>query len=155
MYLKDPCSVKIISNNEEPEYAKRIEIAAPRVSYSGTKTKKEIKNIAICRRPLTISILDLFKLLSFDIMFIVIEEGMMAIASTNNTATADSYSGPINERMDFGTTSKATTIGVVKLRLILRLLEDRSFCIADDDGITMYAMLTEKPATTMVIIKAI
>jgi hypothetical protein len=41
------------------------------------------------------SILDLPKLFSFDIMFTVIEEGIMAIASISNTVSADSYSGPI------------------------------------------------------------
>jgi hypothetical protein len=155
MYLEDPCFVKISKNDEEHKYAKRIENAAPIVPYIGTKTKKETKNIAICIRPLNISILDLPKLFSFDIMFIVIEEGMIAIASTNNTATADSYSGPIKERMEFGTTSRATTTGAVKLRLILRLPTDKSFCKADDAGITMYAMLAAKLATTIVIIKAI
>jgi hypothetical protein len=137
MYLEDPCFVKISKNDEEPKYAKRIEKAAPIVSYIGTKTKKETKNIAICRKPLNISILDLFKLLSFDIMFIVIEEGMMAIASTNNTVAADSYSGPIKERIDLGATSKATTTGAVRLRLSLRLLEDRSFFKVVEEGITI------------------
>jgi hypothetical protein len=98
--------------------------------------------------------LDLFKLLSLVIMFIVIEEGIMARASTNKTVCADSYSGPIKERIVLGITSKATTIGVVKLRLILRLLEDRSFFKEDEDGITIYARLVAKLATTIVIIKA-
>jgi hypothetical protein len=87
-------------------------------------------------------------------MFIVIEEEIMARASTNNTVCADLYSGPIKERMDFGITSKATTIGAVKLRLILRLFEDRSFFKVDEDGITIYAMLVAKLATTIEIIKA-
>ena len=98
MYLEDPWSVKIIKNNEELRYATSIEIAAPIVSYGGTKKKKEIKNITNWTIPVNMSILDLPKLFSFDIMFIVIEEGIMAIASMSNTVCADSYSGPINDK---------------------------------------------------------
>ena len=46
--------------------------------------------------PVSISILDLLRLFSFDIMFTVIEEGIMAIASMSSTVSAASYSGPIN-----------------------------------------------------------
>lgn len=155
MYLEDPWFVKIIKNNEELRYATSIEIAAPIVSYGGTKKKKEIKNITNWTIPVNMSILDLPKLFSFDIMFIVIEEGIMAIASISNTVCADSYSGPIKDRIDLGTTSKATTIGAVRLRLILRLLVDRSVFKVDEDGITIYAMLEAMLATTIVIIKAI
>ena len=87
-------------------------------------------------------------------MFTVIEDGIMAMASTSNTVSADSYSGPINESIDLGHTSKATTIGAVRLRLILRLLVDRSVLNVDEDGITIYAMLEATLATTMEIIKA-
>ena len=57
--------------------------------------------------------------------------------------------------IDLGITSKATTIGAVRLRLILRLLVDRSVFKVDEDGITIYAMLEAMLATTIVIIKAI
>jgi len=154
MYREDPWFVKIINSNEELRYATSIEIAAPIVSYAGTKTKKQIKNVTICTIPVNMSILDLPKLFSFDIMFTVIEEGIMVIASTSNTGSADSYSCPINERIERGTTSKATTIGAVRLRLILRLLDDRSFFKVDEVGITIYAMLEAMLATTIVIIKA-
>jgi hypothetical protein len=81
-------------------------------------------------------------------------EGIIVMASITKTATADSYSGPIKERIDRGTTSKATTIGAVTLTLIQRLFEDRSVFNMDEDGITIYAMLEAMLATTIVIIKA-
>lgn len=126
--------LKILKNSN---IATRIEIAAPIVPYIGTKTKKEIKKVAICKSPLNTSNLDLSKLLSFDIRFAVIEEGIMATASMTKTATADSYSGPIKESIDLGATSKATTIGAIRLRLSLRLLEDRSFLNVVEEGITI------------------
>ena len=135
--LKEPRPDNIIKNIEELKYATRIEIAAPIVPYIGTKTKKEIKKVPICKSPLNTSNLDLSRLLSFDIRFAVMAEGIMAMASITKTATADSYSGPIKERIDLGATSKATTIGAVRLRLSLRLLEDRSFFKVVEEGITI------------------
>lgn len=100
------------------------------------------------------SILDLPKLLSIDIEFIVIADGIILIASTSKTCPADTYSAPIKESTDSGTKSNTTTNGAVTLRLILRLLEDRSVFRLDEDGITIYAMLVAKLDTTIVIIKA-
>jgi len=154
-YVYDLWSVKIKNNNEDIKYAMRIEIAAPRVPYMGTKVKKLNKNTSICTNPFNISIFDLPKLLSMDIIFIVIEAGIILIDSIYNTVSAFSYSGPIKESIDRGATSNATTIGAVKLRLILRLLRERSFINLDEDGITIYAMLEAKLLATIVIIKAI
>jgi len=137
MFLKEPCPDDTIKNSEELKYVIRIEIAAPIVPYIGTKRKKVIKKVTICKSPLNTSNLDLFKLLSFDIRFAVIEAGIMAIASITKTVTADSYSGPIKESIDLGATSKATTIGDIRLRLSLRLLEDRSFFKEVEEGITI------------------
>ena len=64
------------------------------------------------------------------------------------------YSEPINERIDLGITSKATTNGAVRLKLILRLAEVKSFCKVVEGGITIYAMLVAKLATTREIINA-
>ena len=131
----------------------RIEIAAPRVPYMGTKTKKLIKNTAICTNPLNINILNLLKLLSIDIIFTVIDAGIILIESTYSTVSAFSYTGPIKESIDLGATSNATTIGAVKLRLILRLPGERSFINLDEAGITIYAMLEAKLLAITVIIK--
>ena len=98
--------------------------------------------------------LDLPVLFNFDIIFTVIEDGIIASASMNNTVSADSYSEPINERIDLGITSKATTNGAVRLKLILRLAEVKSFCKVVEGGITIYAMLVAKLATTREIINA-
>ncbi len=49
------------------------------------------------------SILDLPKLLSIDIEFIVIADGIILIASTNKTCSADTYCAPIKESTDSGT----------------------------------------------------
>ena len=98
------------------------------------------------------SSLDLPILFNFDIMFTVIEDGIIASPNMNSTVSADSYSEPINERIERGITSKATTNGAVKLKLILRLADDKSFCNVVECGITMYAMLVAKLATTREII---
>ena len=137
IYRKDSCLVKNTSSSAELRYAARIESAAPIVPNIGTKVVKSKKNAMICTVPESNSILELAKLFSFEIMFMVIEDGIMAKARMRNTSCPDSYSVPIKERIVLGATSNATTIGAVKLRLILRLLEERSFFKADEDGITI------------------
>jgi hypothetical protein len=155
IYFKDPRSVTIINNIEEITYTTNIEIAAPTVSYIGTRIKKKIKNVTICTTPVITSGLDFPRVLSFDIMFIVIEEGIIVMASTKSKFCPDSYSGPTKDKTDLGATSKSTTIGVIRLRLNLRLSEDRSRLLIDEDGITMYAMLEAKLVTKTEIVKAI
>jgi hypothetical protein len=154
-YLKDLVSVTIINNIEEITYTANIDIAAPTVSYVGTRITKKVKNVTICTNPVTISSLDLPEVLSMDIMFIVIDEGIIAIASIRSRFCPDSYSGPTKDKTDLGATSKTTTIGDIRLRLNLRLSEDRSLLMIDDDGITMYAMLEAKLVTKTEIVKAI
>lgn len=154
-YLKDLRSVTIINNIEEITYIISIEIAAPTVSYIGTRIKNKIKNVTICTIPVITSGLDFPKVLSVDIMFIVIDEGIIAMASTMSRFCPDSYSDPTKDKTDLGATSKSTTIGDTRLRLNLRLSEDRSLLMIDEDGITMYAMLEAKLVTKTEIVKAI
>jgi hypothetical protein len=87
-------------------------------------------------------------------MLVVIADGMILIASISSTRTADSYSGPIKLRMGPGTKSNITTIGAVRLRLILRLVEDKSLFKKNEEGMTIYAILEAKLDTTIVIIRA-
>ena len=122
---------------EDTAYATSIEIAAPIIPYGGTRAKKQIKNVTICRIPIIISILDLPRLFNIEIMFTVIAAGIIDKARTVNTVSAEAYSCPINERIDFGTTNRATTNGAVRLRLILILLEDRSLFKVLDAGSTI------------------
>jgi hypothetical protein len=70
--------LKILKNSN---IATRIEIAAPIVPYIETKTKKEIKKVPICKSPLNTNNLDLSRLLSFDIRFAVMAEGIIVMAS--------------------------------------------------------------------------
>ena len=88
-------------------------------------------------------------------MFTVIDEGIIVIASTKSRFCPDSYSGPTKDKTDLGATSKSTTIGDIRLRLNLRLSEDRSLLTLDEAGITMYAMLKAKLVTKTEIVKAI
>lgn len=62
-----------------------MEKAAPTVSYSGTKARNEAKNVTTWSIPTKIKDLDLFKLLSFEIIFIVKDEGIIPNASINRT----------------------------------------------------------------------
>lgn len=137
MYRKDLCLVKNISSSAELRYAAKIESAAPTVPNIGTKTIKNKKNVMICTVPESTSILELDKLFSIEIMFMVIEDGIMAKARMRRICSPDSYSAPMKERIVLGATNNTTTIGAVKLRLIRRLLEERSFFKADEDGITI------------------
>jgi len=154
-YLKEPRPVTAINTIEEIRYTANIEIAAPIVSYIGTKIKKKTKNVTISIIPVSASSLDFPKVLSFDIMFIVIDEGIIVIASTKSKSCPDSNSGPIKDKMDLGATSKSTTTGDTKLILNLRLSEDKSLLMVDEDGITIYAMLEAKLVTKTEIVKAI
>lgn len=137
MDLMDSCLVKDINRSEELKYATKIEIAAPTVPNIGTNITKNKKNVTICTVPESNSILELDKLFNLDIIFMVIADGIIANARIRKTISPDSYSAPIKERIAFGTTNKATTIGAVILTLILRLVADRSFFWLDDDGITI------------------
>ena len=99
-----------------------------------------------------IRVLDLFRLFNFDIRFTVMDIGIIANASTININSADSYSLPISESTDPDATRSITTIGVVKLKLSLKPPEERSFLYTFEEGITIYAILEAKLATTRVII---
>src|SRR5687768_13962205 len=102
--------------------------------------------------PVMIRVFDLFRLFNFDIRFTVIDIGIIAKVSTINIDSADSYSLPINESTGPDATSSRTTIGVVKPKLSLKPPEERSFLYTFEEGITIYAILEAKLATTRVII---
>jgi hypothetical protein len=89
--------------------------------------------------------------LNFDIAFIVIEEGKMAIERITSIVPADVYCVPMIESIIVGEVIRAATIGAIKVTLILVPLEDKSVPDIADAGRTIYAIFTAKPPVATIL----
>src|SRR5919206_2713079 len=109
-----------------------------------------IRKAIISTSPIEISLAVICRLLNFDIKFIVIEKGKIAIERTSNIGSPGTYCVPMIDSMNLGEEITAVIIGTLKLILILELADDRSVLNAAEIGITMYAILEAKlPMATM------
>ena len=96
------------------------------------------------------------KLLNFDMKFIVIEKGNIAIERTSSIVSPDTYCAPMIDSINLGEEIIAAIIGAFKLMVILELADDKSVLNLAEIGITMYAILEAKlPIATMLTIRAI
>src|SRR5580765_5783822 len=92
--------------------------------------------------------------LNFDIAFIIIENGKIAIERTINIVSPERYSVPIIESINFGDTISATISGAVKLMPNLVVTVDKSTFVVDDHGISINAILEANVPTIKLIINA-
>jgi hypothetical protein len=156
VYLIDLASDQTSDSMHELTNAASVENAAPSVPWWGTNKKNATRNITISTSPIDISLVDISKLLDFDMKFIVIEKGKIAIDRTNSIVSPGRYCVPMMDSMNLGEEITAAIIGAFKLTLILELVDDKSVLNLLEIGITMYAILEAKlPMATMLIIRAI
>jgi hypothetical protein len=155
MYLVEFLSDHLNDKSAEQMNDSVMEYAAPRLPYCGTNTKKATIKLTTLTDPIAKSFLCSFKLLNFEIAFDNITEGRIPAASITSESATVTYSASRIESILAGNTINAAIIGAVKLKPILRLLEDSSVFIADEAGIAMYARLDPKLLTTKLIIIAI
>ena len=92
--------------------------------------------------------------LNFDIAFIIIENGKIAIERTTNVVSPDMYCVPMIESINVGDVISAAISGAVKLIPILVVTVDKSTFDVDDHGISINAILEAKVPTIKLIIKA-
>jgi hypothetical protein len=133
--------------------AKRIANAAPKVPRYGASRKKAKRNVDNCRTPIITKFLGFIKLFNLVIPFTVIAKGKIPVASTKSIGAPTSYLEFTSDNTRSGDTSINVITGVIILKLILKLAEDKSFLDAEKAGNTMKAILVAKLPTTMLIIR--
>jgi hypothetical protein len=93
--------------------------------------------------------------LDFEIKFIVMEKGNIAIDRIRSIGSPGRYCVPMIVSINLGEEIMAAIIGAFKLTLILELADEKSVLSLVDKGMTMYAILEAKlPIATMLTIKA-
>lgn len=92
--------------------------------------------------------------MNFEIAFVTIVRGKIAMARTISIVSADKYWFPNKDRINVGEVSSAAIIGEVTLMPILKLPDVRSLFEMLDAGMTMYAILETRLPTNTVISRA-
>src|SRR5262249_42816375 len=90
-------------------------------------------------------LLESFRLLNFDIVFIVIADKNVAIARTTKIVCADSYCVPMMDSTNLGDTINTATKGAIRLMPILALSDDKSVPDSEEAGMAMYASAEPRP----------
>jgi len=89
--------------------------------------------------------------LNFEIAFVTIERGKMAMARTISIVSADKYWLPSKDRINVGEVRRAAIIGEVKLMPILKLPEVKSlFDMLEARMSSYYILETRLPTNTLI-----